>query len=226
MYCDKCGADNSDTAKFCRKCGKSIEEIEEETRVKQRTVQEASAWVPPDQLDAPANVPPDFVVSASAHPAGGDRDMDDEREVLSIRPTLMFIKLGYALAAIGAIILVAFTSAYFFQFVSVTISVMGGLMLFLVPAYYHLRQKLIKYRLTETKLEIDTGLIARSTRNIPLQRIQDVTINLSAVQRLLGYGNIEIDNASEEGGKVVLKNVDSPRHFADLLLKQMGLLER
>ena len=32
MYCIKCGADNLETAKFCRKCGESFE-AEEETRV-------------------------------------------------------------------------------------------------------------------------------------------------------------------------------------------------
>ncbi len=32
MYCEKCGAENSETAKFCRKCGELVE-AEEETRV-------------------------------------------------------------------------------------------------------------------------------------------------------------------------------------------------
>jgi uncharacterized membrane protein YdbT with pleckstrin-like domain len=80
--------------------------------------------------------------------------------------------------------------------------------------------------MTDTALEIDTGLIARSTRNVPLRRIQDVTVSSTAMQRLLSYGNIEIDNASEEGGKVVLRDIDSPRRYADMLLKQMGLLDR
>jgi putative membrane protein len=110
--------------------------------------------------------------------------------------------------------------------VSISFSVFIALLLFLIPAFYHLKQMLVRYRMTESKLEIDTGLIARSSRNVPLRRIQDVTVASTAVQRLLGYGNIEIDNASEEGGKVVIRNIDSPRHFADMLLKQMGLLER
>jgi len=37
---------------------------------------------------------------------------------------------------------------------------------------------------------------------------------------------VVIDNASEQGGKVALKNIDSPRRYADMLLKQMRLLDK
>jgi nitrogen fixation protein len=46
---------------------------------------------------------------------------------------------------------------------------------------------------------------------VPLCRIQDVTISSTIPQRLLGFGDIVIDNASEQGGKIVLKNINSPR---------------
>jgi membrane protein YdbS with pleckstrin-like domain len=224
MYCDKCGADNADTAKFCRKCGLPIEEIEEKTRVRQRTAVSSE----PAPFEAPAYVPPAPVErSAGAAPTVVSREEGgDEHEIFSIRPTLKFVKLGYVVAAFGAVLLVAFTSAFFYNLVSVSLSVMIGLLLLLVPVYYHLRQMLIRYRMTDTALEIDSGLIARSTRNIPLRRIQDVTVSSTAMQRLLSYGNIEIDNASEEGGKVVIRDIDSPRRYADMLLKQMGLLDR
>jgi membrane protein YdbS with pleckstrin-like domain len=224
MYCDKCGADNADTAKFCRKCGLPIEEVEEKTRVRQRTAAPpeplsvgTSGYVPPAPLERSA---------AAATDAVGRGEAGDEHEIFSIRPTLKFVKVGYVIAALGAVLLVAITSAYFYNLVSISLSVLIGLLLFLVPAYYHLRQMLVRYRMTDTALEIDTGLIARSTRNVPLRRIQDVTVSSTAMQRLLSYGNIEIDNASEEGGKVVLRDIDSPRRYADMLLKQMGLLDR
>jgi membrane protein YdbS with pleckstrin-like domain len=234
MYCDKCGADNSDTARYCRKCGVPIEEVEEETRVSQRKgsdeapvrsisrfIDPAAAYVPPASPVKPIEINQ----PVEKRPADADK-AGDETELLSVSPTLLFVKIGYVLAAIGALVLVAFTSAYFYQFFSITLSVVIGLMLFLVPAYYHFRQKLVRYRLTETKLEIDTGLVARTTRNIPIRRIQDVTVVSGAIQRLLGFGNVQIDNASEEGGKVVIRNIDDPKQFADMLLKQMSVLER
>src|SRR5205823_1457999 len=116
-------------------------------------------------------------------------------------------------------------SAFLSNYVSALWAVVIGLLIFLIPAYYHIRQKLISYTLTESKLEIDTGFISRTTRNIPIRRIQDITVASNVWQRLLGFGDVVIDNASEEGGKVVLKNINTPNHYADVLLKQMRRLE-
>ena len=40
-------------------------------------------------------------------------------------------------------------------------------------------------------------------------------------QRLMGFGDIIIDNASEIGGSIVMHNIRSPRHYADLLLREL-----
>jgi len=45
------------------------------------------------------------------------------------------------------------------------------------------------------------------SRNIPLTKIQDVTVSASIPQRLLGFGDLLIDNASELGGTTVLHNI-------------------
>ncbi len=36
----------------------------------------------------------------------------DEKQIFSITPTLMFVKIGYGLAVIGALLLVAFISVF------------------------------------------------------------------------------------------------------------------
>jgi uncharacterized membrane protein YdbT with pleckstrin-like domain len=94
----------------------------------------------------------------------------------------------------------------------------------LIPAFYHFRQKLVRYTLTDAKIEIDQGLISRTTRNVPIRTIQDVTVSATVWQRMLGFGDLIIDNASDEAGKIVLKNIDSPKKYADILLKQMRRL--
>ena len=73
----------------------------------------------------------------------------------------------------------------------------------------------------DSKIEIDYGLIARTTRNIPLAKIQDVTVSASIPQRILGFGDVVVDNASELGGTTILHNIDDPRHYADLLLREL-----
>jgi uncharacterized membrane protein YdbT with pleckstrin-like domain len=147
-----------------------------------------------------------------------DEANDSEQVIFTVRPTLIFIKLGYALAVIAAIALVFLLAMIP---VSPYISILLGLSLLLIPAFYHLKRNMVRYTLTDSKIEIDTGLIARNTRNIPLTKIQDVTVSASIPQRLLGFGDLKIDNASELGGATVLHNITNPRHHADLLLREL-----
>jgi len=147
---------------------------------------------------------------------------DEEAPIFTIGPTLKFIRLGYVLSALGGVLLVIVLSL----FIPVWISVILALLLLLIPAYFHLNQRLIRYTLTDTRIEIDSGLVSKTTRNIPISRIQDVTVSSGIYQRLLNFGDLVIDNASEDGGKVIIKNIDSPRKYADMLLGQMRRLER
>ena len=105
-------------------------------------------------------------------------------------------------------------------------SVLAGLSLLLIPAFYHLKQKTVLYTLTDSKVEIDEGFIFQNSRNVPLRSIQDVSVSSTILQRMLGFGNVVIDNASENGGKVILKNINTPKRYADMLLKEMRLLHK
>ena len=196
MYCNKCGTENPDDAVYCKKCGSAVE-VEEETRVAERTR--------PISTDA------------SSDEAGS--------RIFAINPTLKFVALGYVLAVVAAFALVVILTALVPGFVPL-IGVVIGLLLLLVPVYYHVQAKLVRYVLTDTTIEIDRGLVSRTTQHIPLRRVQDVTVTASLLQRMLGYGDITIDNASEDGGKVVLDNIDMPKKYADLILRQMRLLDR
>jgi uncharacterized membrane protein YdbT with pleckstrin-like domain len=123
-----------------------------------------------------------------------------------------------ALAALGGIALVFLLSSIG---VSPTISIPLALALLLIPAYYHIRRNMVRYTVTDSKLQIDKGLIARETKNIPLSKVQDVTVSATIPQRLMGFGDIVIDNASEIGGSIVMHNISKPRHYADLLLREL-----
>lgn len=197
MYCNKCGAENPDDAAYCKKCGAPFHD-EEETRVR---VTDQRGTTKIGALDG------------------------SEELIFAINPTVKFVALGYLGAVVGAFALVVLLTVLVPGFVPL-IGVVIGLLLLLVPVYFHVRAKLIRYALTDTTIEIDRGLVARTTQHIPLRRVQDVTVTSSIFQRMLGYGDITIDNASEDGGKVVLDNIDMPKKYADLILRQMRQLDR
>ena len=64
------------------------------------------------------------------------------------------------------------------------------------------------------------GLLSKTVRNIPLSKIQDVTVSASFWQRLINIGDIEIDSASEMG-KIVLDDIHHPERYANLILDEL-----
>jgi uncharacterized membrane protein YdbT with pleckstrin-like domain len=195
MHCNNCGAFLDADSRFCKSCGAPARDPEE-TRIAR------------PQSSVPARY--------------NDDDNDDRESVIfTVRPTMLFIKIGYAAAVLGAILLTILLNMIRFVEIPLYISLPLALSLLLIPAYKHLRRNMIRYTLTDSKIETDYGLIARTTRNIPLAKIQDVTVSASILQRLLGFGDVVVDNASELGGTTVLHNINNPRHYADLVLREM-----
>ncbi|HEY8205560.1 MAG TPA: PH domain-containing protein [Pyrinomonadaceae bacterium] len=195
MRCSSCGSFLDSDSRFCKNCGTVVRDPEE-TRIARPEI---------------------------STPARAVKENDDvEHVIFTVRPTLLFVKIGYAAAIIGAIMLTIFLQFIpLLRDIPVYITIPIALALLLIPAYYHLKRNMIRYTLTDSKIEIDYGLIARTTRNIPLAKIQDVTISASIPQRLLGFGDVVVDNASELGGSTILHNINNPRHYADLLLREL-----
>ena len=189
MTCSSCGAYVPPSVRFCSNCGAPASDPEA-TRIAR--------------------------LQARSLEMSGDQDL--EHTVFTVRPTMLFIKAGYALAVVAGIALVFLLASLS---VPASISIPLALALLLVPAYYHIRRNMIKYTVTDSKLQIDKGLIARETKNIPLSKVQDVTVSATIPQRLMGFGDIIIDNASEIGGSIVMHNISKPRHYADLLLREL-----
>ena len=193
MRCDKCGSFLDSDSRFCKTCG------------------------------APAHDPEETRIARpqSSVPTRLDEDNDVESVIFRVRPTMLFIKIGYGAAILGAILLTILLAMIKIVDIPWYVSLPIAMGLLLIPAYYHLKRNMIRYTVTDSKIEIDYGLIARTTRNIPISKIQDVTVSASIWQRLLGFGDIVIDNASEIGGTTTLHNINNPRHYADLLLRQL-----
>lgn len=215
--CHNCGAKLTQGARFCAACGAPADT--EQTRyAADFASEETRVAAPRPRAVQPLPVEP----SQPLTPARRDEATDaEEKVVFTVRPTLLFIKIGYALAALGAFALVALLAWQPWVKVPVYVSIPLALALLLIPAYKHLMRNTIRYTLTDSKIEMDRGFVSRTTRNIPLRNIQDVTVTSTIPQRLLRFGDVVIDNASETGGTTVLHNIPDPRRHADLLLREL-----
>lgn len=197
MYCNKCGQTLPDESRFCNSCGA-------------QTVATS----------------PSVAISASDGP-GSAVSYADEQEIFTLRPTLIFVVVRYIVAALIVIATAAFMGVlsswkpqWFSSQVALFVTLGVALIVFSNPVYQHILRRREVYTLTNHQLEMRHGIIAKVVRNIPLSKIQDVTVTASVWQRFLNMGDIEIDSASE-AGKIILDDIHHPERYSDKILAEL-----
>jgi uncharacterized membrane protein YdbT with pleckstrin-like domain len=99
---------------------------------------------------------------------------------------------------------------HFRTIVSLVAIAIAGLWLIVV----WIRWQSTAYTLTDQRIKIDTGVFGRSSKTIPIDRIQDATTKQTLFGRMLGYGRVEVDAAGAQGAEV-LDHLPSPGAFRD-----------
>jgi uncharacterized membrane protein YdbT with pleckstrin-like domain len=205
MLCSVCGAQIGDGSRFCNKCGAVVTATAPQAAISTRPSARMEGTRTGTIAERPTDAP--------------------EQVVFSIRPALLFVGLAYTAAALVWIVLTALVAAITAQFdlgqgPGAVAVVLIGLVLFAYPALLHLRRQRHRYTLTNYKLEIQTGILARTTRNVLLSKIQDVTVASTILKRLVGIGDVVIETAGE-AGRITLKNVPNAKRNADILLREL-----
>jgi uncharacterized membrane protein YdbT with pleckstrin-like domain len=77
----------------------------------------------------------------------------------------------------------------------------------------------ISYTLTDQRITIQSGVLSRQEKIIPIDRVQDCTTRQSLLGRILNYGRVEVDAAGAQGAEV-LANLPSPGKFRDEVFVQ------
>ncbi|ARA94870.1 hypothetical protein AWN76_018060 [Rhodothermaceae bacterium RA] len=82
-----------------------------------------------------------------------------------------------------------------------------------------LRYLRFRYRITPRELIIESGVLTRRQRNIPVERIQNVEIEQSLLPRLFGTAKVKIETAGSSGTEGVLEFVglDEARRIRQIL---------
>ena len=82
-----------------------------------------------------------------------------------------------------------------------------------------IRWQATSYTLTDQRINIETGVFSRSSKTIPIDRIQDCTTKQTLFGRMLGYGRVEVDAAGAQGAEV-LDHLPNPGAFRDQVFMQ------
>jgi uncharacterized membrane protein YdbT with pleckstrin-like domain len=91
------------------------------------------------------------------------------------------------------------------------------LLVLVFPLSMHLKRLLITLRLEEHHLTLESGLISRTRRTVDMAKIQDVTVRQSLAQRMLGIGDLILEDSGKSGA-MGIRNLDRPREIADSII--------
>ena len=133
-----------------------------------------------------------------------------------IRPTMKFIRLGYAVVVVIVVALVVATMRM--QWPPWIPSPWQPwipwlpVLLLLWPVKRHLRNRLTKMTVLDDRLRYETGLLSRTTRTILVSRVQDVTVHQRVGQRIFGVGDLSIETAGE-ASRLTISQIDRPQEI-------------
>jgi uncharacterized membrane protein YdbT with pleckstrin-like domain len=127
----------------------------------------------------------------------------EERVVLHMHPHWKIL-IRPILVAVLAIVVVVLALIFLPDtgFGTVTRYVVGGLALLLV-IWLSVKPFLVRqtthYVFTDQRVLLQYGIFNRDRRDIPLNRVNDHTMNQHFIERLLGTGTLTIESAGERG---------------------------
>ena len=75
----------------------------------------------------------------------------------------------------------------------------------------------IRWVLTNERLRVIRGILSRSTEEVELSRVRDVSLDQSLAQRALGIGTITIVGADATAPEVVIHDVEEPEQVKELI---------
>lgn len=83
-----------------------------------------------------------------------------------------------------------------------------------------LANKCKDYSVTNQRLYVEEGIIAKKKKDIPLQKINDLEVSQGILQRMLGAGNILVLTGNDK--PTILANIDNPEAFKNQISEITG----
>ncbi len=139
---------------------------------------------------------------------------------LTIQPTNKWIRVQYWAVFLVLCVCVGLYVNKFADRISPWVLIVPALPFFF-PLRGQLRRHFTKVTLAGDKLRYESGVFSKTTRTIPISKIQDVRAQQTLGQRLLGIGDVTVETAGEAGA-LGIANIDSPQAVVDAILNAQG----
>lgn len=135
---------------------------------------------------------------------------------IMVRPALVLLLI--VAAAIVLVLILPPSVAWPVRAAVGIVALLGAVVWFVVP-FLHWRTT--TYEVTTRRLRMREGIISRSGRDFPLNRISDVSFSQGLLDRMFGCGRLIVESPSENG-RLVLTEIPDIRRVQGVLFQLVG----
>lgn len=136
---------------------------------------------------------------------------------MQLRASTKFIKLGYVLCLILAVAIAVYVGTGSKDIRWWWLLLAPGV-LALVVLTRHIERRLMKLEILGDRLRFEAGFLSKTTRTVELVKVQDVRVDQTLGQRIVGVGDISFETAGETS-RIVMRSIDRPQMAADHILE-------
>ncbi len=166
---------------------------------------------PSDSSPAGSSVhDPSASESTAAHASSNDHASDTAtplgavREPQRLHPLTLFVRLLTSLPALALILLPTFTNDDAQVWLPLFFGAVYGLIALPAIVLQYLR---FSYRITPQQIVIQSGVLKRQNRSIPIERVQNVEIERQLLARLLGLAKVRVETAGSASTEASIEYV-------------------
>ncbi len=137
---------------------------------------------------------------------------------MQLRASTKFIKLGYVLCLMMALAIAVYLKAIGPSDKRLWwLLVVPGLLMVVVLSR-HIERRLMKLEIFGDRLRFESGFLSKTTRTMELAKVQDVRVDQTLGQRMIGVGDLSFETAGESS-RIVMRSIDRPQLAADHILE-------
>jgi putative membrane protein len=154
-----------------------------------------------DSSGSPHSAPPHDDASPPANDTG---TLNTQREAQRLHPITLLQRIVASLPALAFLLLPALTSSDTESWFTLAIALAYGL--FALPSIV-LQYVRFSYRVTPKEIIIQSGVLTRKNRSIPIERVQNIQIEQPLLPRLTGTARVKIETAGSSSTEGVLEYI-------------------
>jgi uncharacterized membrane protein YdbT with pleckstrin-like domain len=144
--------------------------------------------------------------------------MPNEPAAIKLTASAKMIKAGYVFAVLLALAVAAYILSIDMPDPRLWWLLALPAALALYAMVHHLQLSFTHLTIDNGRIRYESGMFSKSTRTMDLSKLQDVRVDQSVSQRLLGIGDLSIESAGNTS-QIVILSIDHPQAAADRILE-------